>query len=124
MQTTLAIALFGLSAGAPAPPAGNISLTGQYLEGEWAPANNPRACEAANGPKFLPDQKIPTPTGDTIGYSVLPGGKGISFIDFDGQKIAYLIKVLSENEFELEVTYDGLTAEFDEPVIHRRCPKA
>lgn len=121
MESILLLALFGLSAGAPATTGKNISPTGQYLEGQWAPKSDPQGCEAATGPKFLPDQKIPTPTGDTISYRLLPKGEGISFTDWDGQKIAYLIKVLSQNEMEVEVTYNGLPAEFDEPVIHRRC---
>lgn len=123
MKSAFAIVLIGLSAAVPAAAGAPTPLTGEYLEGQWAPADDPGGCKAATGPKFLPDQRIPTPTGDTIAYRLLPGSKGIGFTDWDGQQIAYLIKVLGQDEIQLEVTYNGLAAEFDEPVIYRRCGK-
>lgn len=121
MQSILLMALLGAAAGEPATPGARILPTPAFLEGQWAPKNDPQGCQAANGPKFLPGQRIPTPTGDAIPYRLLPKNAGIAFTDWDGQKIAYLIKVLSEHEMQVETTYNGLSDEFDEPVIHRRC---
>lgn len=121
MHSLLLIALLGFSWNDLSVEGRNTTLSASYLQGQWAPKSDPQGCTDPTGPRFLPDQKIPTPTGEAVPYLVLPNTAGISFKDWDGHEIAYLIKVLGENEMQVEVKYNGHADEIDEPVIHIRC---